>query len=1533
MKSLYNITFLLFVIFSSLMQASWAQSLNLGINYQAVLRDAQGNILSNSSQPIRFALRQGNSAGTIIYEEEHSPSTNVHGLVNLIIGTGSPMIGNWQLMDWAQGPYFLQVFVSGTDMGVHRLESVPYAKYATDMQLSHLLDVSPSSPQTDMVLKWDGNQWAPAVDGGGISYQAGNGIAINGSTIENTAPDQTVSLTGSGATSISGTYPNFTISSADHVDDADADPSNELQFLTISGTTLSLSNGGGSVSVPAGSIYQGGTGIAINGAVIDNTAPDQIVSLNGAGATSISGSYPNFTISSTDQVDDADADPNNEIQSLSKTGSTVSLSNGGGSFTDEVNDADADPGNELQSLSITGNLLSLSDGGGTINLPAGPVYNAGVGINIIGTTISNTGDLDPLNELQSLTLSGNTLSLSNGGGSVSMPAGTVYQGGTGISINGSTITNTAPDQTVSLTGSGATSISGTYPNFTISSTDQINDADADPANELQNLSLSGSTLSLSNGGGSVNLPAGTAYQGGTGISINGSTINNTAPDQTVSLSGSGATTISGTYPNFTISSTDQINDADADPNNEFQALSKSGNTITLSNGGGSFTDEVDDADANPNNEIQSLSLSGSTLSLSNGGGSVNLPGGSTDTSHWELNSLDNLITDRHVGLQVDTAMTALHIAENESVLFGSDTIGEGSRFLWSGGKGALRAGLLFPVYGSYWNPDSVGNYSLAVGQNTKAKGSSSVALGTNTEARSHNSFAMGTHSIAIGSVSSAIGIFAIARGDYSTALGRLTTANGNSSMALGSTTTADGSYSTAMGHSTSALSFAETSMGNFATTYTPTANGKTSFQLTDRLLVVGNGLNSLNRSDALTIMKDGRTGIGESSPKTRLHVSENERVLFGADTTGAGKKMIWFGDKGALRAGSLHNQTATFWDADSVGLHSIAVGENNRALGNSSATFGAASRASGNYSFAAGVGADALGVTSVAMGSSTTASGYSSVAMGRHTEAPSQAETALGSYPTIYTPIWATQFHPNDRLFVLGNGTAPSNRSDALMIMKDGRMGIGESGPKTRLHVPEEETVLFGSDTTGGGNKLLWLGGKGALRAGELSNSQSSNWDWDSVGMASVAIGYNTKAKGTNSTAFGNSTTASGGNSIAFGQSTTASGSRSMAVGALTQAIGVNSLAAGFSSVASGSTSSAFGGNTVASGSFSTSFGQGTTASGDYSTAFGEATTAGGDYSFSAGNQTAASGDYSTALGDNSTASGFRCLATGFQTEATGENSTALGYYAFASGKFGIAIGTRISAPSLSETAMGIYHTTYTPANATGFDSNDRLFILGNGTSSSNRSDALTILKNGKTLIGNGTPGDRLQVEAASGENALRVRIAGTTRLRVLSNGGLSVGANSPSNTPAAGIYVSGEAQFNDHVYPRTDNSKELGRASNRWLQVYAVNGTIQTSDRRLKRDIQHLEYGLDQVLSMNPVRYRWKSNPAGPEKLGFIAQDLQQTVPEVVMQSEDPAVSLGVNYSELIPVLVKAIQELTEQVNDQQNQIHALQAALQTGR
>jgi hypothetical protein len=96
-------------------------------------------------------------------------------------------------------------------------------------------------------------------------------------------------------------------------------------------------------------------------------------------------------------------------------------------------------------------------------------------------------------------------------------------------------------------------------------------------------------------------------------------------------------------------------DNDPNPSNELQTITKSGNVVTLSNGGGSFLDDDIDADSNPTNEIQSLSLNGSTLSISNGN-SVNLPISSGGT-HIEDPSGNQVVdTDRigdYVAMDVD----------------------------------------------------------------------------------------------------------------------------------------------------------------------------------------------------------------------------------------------------------------------------------------------------------------------------------------------------------------------------------------------------------------------------------------------------------------------------------------------------------------------------------------------------------------------------------------------------------------------------------------------------------------------------------------------------------------------------------------------------------------------------------------------------------------------------------------------------------------------------------------------------------------
>jgi hypothetical protein len=152
---------------------------------------------------------------------------------------------------------------------------------------------------------------------------------------------------------------------------------------------------------------------------------------------------------------------------------------------------------------------------------------------------------------------------------------------------------------------------------------------------------------------------------------------------------------------------------------------------------------------------------------------------------------------------------------------------------------------------------------------------------------------------------------------------------------------------------------------------------------------------------------------------------------------------------------------------------------------------------------------------------------------------------------------------------------------------------------------------------------------------------------------------------------------------------------------------------------------------------------------------------------------------------------------------------------------------------------------------------------------------------------------------------------------------------------------------FSDSITPITDNSIDLGDATYRWNTLFSTNGYTTTSDRRVKTSIKPIKYGINQLMNLNPVSYKWKDRevksqlknksnvrdgqlvePANDDTIiGFIAQDLNNVIPEVVHtyqweKDENnnpvkvPMETLGVSYSDLIPVLIKSIQEQQELLN-----------------
>jgi len=105
-------------------------------NYQMVVRDVNGEIVSNQNIGIRISIHDDIPGGPIIYQEEYNIFTNQFGLVNLEIGNGTSTLGEFHTIDWGSGAKFLQVEIDlsgGTDyitMGTSQMLAVPYALYA-----------------------------------------------------------------------------------------------------------------------------------------------------------------------------------------------------------------------------------------------------------------------------------------------------------------------------------------------------------------------------------------------------------------------------------------------------------------------------------------------------------------------------------------------------------------------------------------------------------------------------------------------------------------------------------------------------------------------------------------------------------------------------------------------------------------------------------------------------------------------------------------------------------------------------------------------------------------------------------------------------------------------------------------------------------------------------------------------------------------------------------------------------------------------------------------------------------------------------------------------------------------------------------------------------------------------------------------------------------------------------------------------------------------------------------------------------------
>ncbi|MBY0416143.1 MAG: tail fiber domain-containing protein, partial [Bdellovibrionales bacterium] len=359
--------------------------------------------------------------------------------------------------------------------------------------------------------------------------------------------------------------------------------------------------------------------------------------------------------------------------------------------------------------------------------------------------------------------------------------------------------------------------------------------------------------------------------------------------------------------------------------------------------------------------------------------------------------------------------------------------------------------------------------------------------------------------------------------------------------------------------------------------------------------------------------------------------------------------------------------------------------------------------------------------------------------------------------------------------------------------------------------------------SSGNGTRLIWNPKKAALRVGTVSGTQ---WDLANIGDNSNAFGSDSIASARFSSAFGSETSATGMGAFAAGMNVVASDFAATAFGSGVTAGGFGNFVAGVNSSSSGYGSVAIGYSASSSGSQSVAVGSNAVASNFASIAF-MGGTASGQYSLAHGNSAVASGQYSIAIGSNNSSSNTFATTIGNYNTASMNFATAIGYQNIASGTFSHSYGSFTTSESLAQTSLGFYNLPTTPGTggANNWVATDPILVVGNGSDANAKSTALTILKNGKVGINT---------------------VAPTERLDVVGN-----------------IKTSGCLYY---------ASSSLGTCA---------------SDSRIKKDVHSFNLGLEALLGIKPVNFKYNGlagfKEDGIEQLGVIAQDLEKSAPQLI--------------------------------------------------
>ncbi|MBK9399689.1 MAG: tail fiber domain-containing protein [Bacteroidetes bacterium] len=463
-----------------------------------------------------------------------------------------------------------------------------------------------------------------------------------------------------------------------------------------------------------------------------------------------------------------------------------------------------------------------------------------------------------------------------------------------------------------------------------------------------------------------------------------------------------------------------------------------------------------------------------------------------------------------------------------------------------------------------------------------------------------------------------------------------------------------------------------------------------------------------------------------------------------------------------------------------------------------------------------------------------------------------------------------------------------NNSTKMVITSSGGKVGIGTSSPKSKLHVAG--SVLFNGGTggvpvTGAGTRMMWMPDLAAFRAGSVSSGL-----WDSPGIGSVAFGHNNLASGNYSSALGFTNLAFGNNTFVAGDHCSASGQ-----------------------------------SAVATGSFSN---------------------AGGDFSTALGYRTGAPTFCETTIGSNNTSytpndpGGFdpfdRLFTIGNGTQGSPSNAMVV----LKSGNVGIGTSTPSIKLEVEQTITGFPAGRFAgtgeatallgqvlPTGVNGYSVGveglaSKIGVRGQAEGAASTEDGYGVYGEGRGEFGNryGVYGVANNGSPGSLISGRRIGIYGTA------TGG---------DTAWAGYFGNGNVFIQNRLgIGKLAPGGQLELSLDQGRKPSTSTWTI-VSDARLKNIDGEYTKGLKEIMQLQPLTYHYKNAEGrsfdeqvlAAEAIGFTAQEVQKIFPECVNKDEDGYLNLNIHA--ILIAQVNAIKELGQQNEMKDAKIESMQQQL----